>query len=135
MFGRRRAPILGTAVVIGASRAAARREVAYQNLAANAAETQRRADQIEQDRRTQLAIDEAIAAERRKNEEAAQSGGKGQAQGYAPPNQPPQYSVDQNKAAGAFYCGACGELSSRNDKFCSNCGRRHPTNDAVKVDL
>lgn len=134
MFGRRRNPLLGAAIVVGASRSAARREVASQSQAASAAEAQRRADQAEQDRRTQLAIDEALAVERKKNEELVQPRGQNQAQGHAP-SQPPQYSVDQDKGAGAFFCGACGALSNRNEKFCTNCGRKHPMNDTAKVDI
>jgi rubrerythrin len=133
MFGRRR-PLLGTAVVVAASRSAARHEVASQNQAASMAEMQRRADQAEQDRRTQLAIDDALMAERKKNEEAARLSDQNQAQGHYQ-SQPPEYSIDRNKAAGSFFCSDCGTLSNRTEKFCSGCGRRHPVGDMAKVDM
>lgn len=70
MFGRRRRPLLGTAVVIGASRSAARHDMAYQGQVAAGqqqaaqlqAELQMREEQ-DRERRTQAAINEAIAKE------------------------------------------------------------------------
>jgi hypothetical protein len=67
MFGRRRRPILGTAVVVGASRAAARHEVRKQELIETqreddikrGIETQRREEE-EEELRTQRAVDEAM---------------------------------------------------------------------------
>ncbi|KAL4728700.1 hypothetical protein ACLX1H_003099 [Fusarium chlamydosporum] len=67
MFGRRRRPILGAAVVVGASRAAAKREVRKQDLIATerdleiqrGIELQRRQED-EQERRTQRAVEEAM---------------------------------------------------------------------------
>ncbi|KAK3688890.1 hypothetical protein B0T22DRAFT_512779 [Podospora appendiculata] len=67
MFGRRRRPVLGTAVVIGASRAAARHEVQkqstsqsqYEDDVAREAE-RRRQEEAEQEERTQRAVEQAL---------------------------------------------------------------------------
>ncbi|KAI8649182.1 hypothetical protein NCS57_01454400 [Fusarium keratoplasticum] len=67
MFGRRRRPILGAAVVVGASRAAARHEVERQAVMDTQRELEiqrevelRRRNEEEQERRMQRAVDEAI---------------------------------------------------------------------------
>jgi len=67
MFGRRRRPVLGAALVVGASRSAAKYEVQKQAQldAARDAEIQReierrKYEEEEQQRRTQLAVDEAV---------------------------------------------------------------------------
>ncbi|KAJ4202408.1 hypothetical protein FSOLCH5_008627 [Fusarium solani] len=67
MFGRRRRPILGAAVVVGASRAAARHEVERQAVVDTQRELEiqrevelRRRNEEEQERRMQRAVDEAI---------------------------------------------------------------------------
>ncbi|UPL02836.1 hypothetical protein LCI18_013770 [Fusarium solani-melongenae] len=67
MFGRRRRPILGAAVVVGASRAAARHEVERQAVMNTQRELEiqrevelRRRNEEEQERRMQRAVDEAI---------------------------------------------------------------------------
>jgi len=67
MFGRRRRPILGAAVVVGASRAAAKHEVRKQELAATEREREiqreielRRYEDERQEQRTQRAVDEAM---------------------------------------------------------------------------
>ncbi|KAF4332398.1 hypothetical protein FBEOM_13811 [Fusarium beomiforme] len=67
MLGRRRRPILGAAVVVGASRAAARHEVRKQELIATEREGEiqrevelRRREEEEEERRTQRAVDEAM---------------------------------------------------------------------------
>src|SRR6187402_1962192 len=112
MFGRRRAPILGAAVVIGASRNAARREVAMQSQAASNAELQRRLAQEEQDRRTQQAIDEALAKERAEKAATVQQKEHDPAQGSTGVHQtPPPYIVNQNLGPGTFFCSACGALA------------------------
>ncbi|KAM5373437.1 hypothetical protein ACJZ2D_006931 [Fusarium nematophilum] len=80
MFGRRRRPILGAAVVVGASRAAARHEVEKQT-AVNAQrefEVQqqvelRRREEEEQERRTQRAVDEAMRKAAAENQASQQS--------------------------------------------------------------
>ncbi|KAK3323143.1 hypothetical protein B0T19DRAFT_476299 [Cercophora scortea] len=67
MFGRRRRPVLGTAVVIGASRAAARHEVQkqstsqlqYEDDVAREAERKRQ-EEAEQEERTQRAVEQAL---------------------------------------------------------------------------
>jgi len=62
MYGRRRRPLLGAAVIVGASRSVARHEVAQQTQAQaqrdqeiRYAEDQKRREQEETSRRTQLA--------------------------------------------------------------------------------
>ncbi|KAF9767975.1 hypothetical protein IL306_014782 [Fusarium sp. DS 682] len=67
MFGRRRRPILGAAVVVGASRAAARNEVRKQEFMATEREAEiqrgielRRREEEEEERRTQRVVDEAM---------------------------------------------------------------------------
>lgn len=67
MFGRRRRPILGAAVVVGASRAAARHEVQRQAVMDTQRELEiqrevelRRRNEEEQERRMQRAVDEAV---------------------------------------------------------------------------
>ncbi|KFY28070.1 hypothetical protein V491_00642 [Pseudogymnoascus sp. VKM F-3775] len=68
-----RRPVLGAALVYGASRSAARHEVEEQNqrsveaqLSADRAAEKQRFEEEQRERRTQLAIDEAIAKERSK---------------------------------------------------------------------
>lgn len=75
MFPRRRRPLLGAAVVYGASRSAAKYEVAKQaerDTRAEAemrmAEDQRRREEAERQRQQQIAIDQAVAREREQNE-------------------------------------------------------------------
>ena len=72
----RRHPFLGTAVVVGASRSAARHKVereeersAQMQQQADREAAQGRYEEEERDRRTQLAIDEALAKERSKKEQ------------------------------------------------------------------
>ncbi|WAO91331.1 Hypothetical protein NCS54_00879800 [Fusarium falciforme] len=67
MFGRRRRPILGAAVVVGASRSAARHEVERQAAMNTQRELEiqrevelQRRNEEEQERRMQRAVDEAI---------------------------------------------------------------------------
>ncbi|KAH6980211.1 hypothetical protein EDB82DRAFT_510374 [Fusarium venenatum] len=67
MFGRRRRPILGAAVVVGASRAAAKREVRKQGILATERDQEierevelRKYQDEQQEIRAQRAVDEAI---------------------------------------------------------------------------
>jgi rubrerythrin len=107
-----RRPVLGAAVVIGASRSAARHEVANQNerdLEAEQAmemraEQQQRED-VERDRRTQLAVKEAIIEERLRSD-----------QGHL-------QTVDSG-GGGRLYCSACGSGLHDSDRFCPGCGRQ-----------
>lgn len=80
MFGRRRRPILGTAVVVGASRAAARHEVQKQELMEAQREEDiqrqielRRREDEEQEQRTQRAVDEAMKRAALETQAAQQS--------------------------------------------------------------
>lgn len=80
MFQRRRRPILGAAIVYGASRSAARREVQLQSRAdaqredeiQRAVERRRREDE-EQELRTQRAVEEAMKKSTQENQVAQQS--------------------------------------------------------------
>ncbi|CAG7561946.1 unnamed protein product [Fusarium equiseti] len=80
MFGRRRRPILGAAVVVGASRAAAKHEVRKQELAAAERDREiqreielRRYEDERQEQRTQRAVDEAMKKAALQEQAAQQS--------------------------------------------------------------
>ncbi|KAF6527618.1 hypothetical protein HZS61_007956 [Fusarium oxysporum f. sp. conglutinans] len=80
MFGRRRRPILGAAVVYGASRAAAKHEVRKQELMASERDREierevdlRRREEEEQELRTQRAVDEAMKKAALQEQAAQQS--------------------------------------------------------------
>lgn len=92
MFGRRRRPILGAAVVVGASRAAARHEVRKQGTLEAQREMEiqrevelRRRQEEEQELRTQRAVEEAMKKAALENQAAQQN----TAAPMSPP--PPQY--------------------------------------------
>ncbi|OCK82352.1 hypothetical protein K432DRAFT_349245 [Lepidopterella palustris CBS 459.81] len=139
MFGPRR-PVLGAAVLVGASRSAARREVekqAQQNAemqrAAERAADQKRRDEEEMERRTQLAIDEAIAKERNKAEHIDRASYSTTGVSTEPGtthqiNQTTPYA-GQSRAANTRYCPNCGKICERGDKFCSMCGYKQPTDE------
>lgn len=127
MFGRRRRPLLATAVVIGASRSAARREVASQTQQQQynqmAGELQMR-DEEDRERRTQAAIDDAIAKERLRNEQVqAEANRLAAARGA---DTPPVYSSAPVNAKAVRYCRQCGGGCELFDKFCTQCGCRIP---------
>jgi len=138
-------PLLGAAVVIGASRSAAKHEVAKQAQltaeaqasAQRAAEAQRREEE-KNDKRTQQAIDEAIAKERGRIEQAeielrnatANTGGA-RSSGLA--GDPPIYSTNdrgvetgQKMELDTHYCPQCRNVCRFGDKFCNRCGCKQP---------
>ena len=123
MYGRRRShPLLGAAVVVGASRSVARREVAQQTQAQvqrdqeiRYAEDRKRREQEETSRRTQLAIDESLAKER---ERVAMSS----RQPVEPPSHDAEPRSGSTKAENVRYCGACGSMCKFEDRFCPGCG-------------
>ncbi|KAL6910716.1 hypothetical protein GGI43DRAFT_390902 [Trichoderma evansii] len=91
MFPRRRRPILGAAVLVGASSVAAKREVQRQNMMSTQREMEiqyqvdaRRREEEEQERRTQRAIEEAL----KKSAEEQQAAQQAQAAAVVSP--PPQ---------------------------------------------
>jgi hypothetical protein len=152
MFGRRR-PVLGAAVVYGASKSAARHEAEKQGqrnaemqMAAERGADKKRREEEERDRRTQLAIDEALAKERSKNEQklavdaavarersrslAAATGG-GIADHTATEHAPPSYTqgVDGKSGEKLRYCPNCGHKCNREAKFCAECGQKQATDD------
>ncbi|KAL7952315.1 hypothetical protein V8C34DRAFT_319151 [Trichoderma compactum] len=154
MFGRRRRPVLGAAVLVGASRAAARREVQSQS----SIESQ----QAEMEQRTQRAVDEAMKKAAAENAVSQQSA----AVMVSPPPQqiyntqspmpiqsPPaqSYTLALNIMPGIHseqigrdrpkseqgigsaapaaelnvrYCTQCGFGCQIGDKFCSRCGAK-----------
>ena len=137
-------PLLGAALLVGASRSAAKHEVAKQAQLASeaelsaqrAAEAQRREEE-KNDRRTQQAIDEAIEKERRKElaqtesrNAATNMGGSGS--GSIPGGQIIYSSnvrapeAGQTMGADTFYCPQCRNVCRLGDKFCSRCGRQQP---------
>jgi len=125
MFGRRRRPVLATAVVVGASRSAAKREVAsqaqQQQYTQMSSELQRR-DEEDRERRTQAAIDEAIAKERLRNQQAQAETNRVVATGA---DTPPTYSnAAPVNVKAVRYCRQCGGSCEASDKFCTQCGCR-----------
>jgi len=143
-----RRPLLGAAVVYGVSRSAARRGVEEQEqrnaearISAEKAAEQWRREEEERERRTQFAIDEAIAKERSKNAAVeaepryaiAKPKGTGIIDAYddAPPyssyNRGP--AADENKGATTHYCPECRNVCKLGDKFCSRCGCRQPVDE------
>lgn len=140
MFGRRR-PILGAAVLVGASRSAARHEVERQaerdaqvQMAADRSAEKRLLEEKERERRTQMAIEEAMAKERVRTDTAENLAYRSDPMptGYVNTNQmgsAPPYtaygpSTGEQQCAQAKFCSNCGYECAREDKFCSRCGRK-----------
>jgi len=95
MFGRRRRPVLGAAVLVGASSVAAKRAVQRQDMMSTQREMEiqyqvdaRRREEEEQDRRTQRAVEEALKKSAAENQAAQQQ----QAAVASPPPQQQQYN-------------------------------------------
>ncbi|THY30584.1 hypothetical protein D6D01_03189 [Aureobasidium pullulans] len=116
MHGHRRRPLLGAALVVGASRSAARNEVEKQ--AAREAEARLAADtrrREEEDRamRTQRAIDESVARQ------YAAAGKQPEPPLYYPGPQgvPAAHGLNDVR-----YCRQCSNLCKLQDRFCSSCG-------------
>lgn len=93
MFPRRRRPILGAAVLVGASSVAAKREVQRQGMMSAQREMEiqyqvdaRRREEEEQERRTQRAVEEALKKSAAENQAAQQQ----QAAVVSPPPQQQQ---------------------------------------------
>ena len=123
MFGRRR-PIVGAAVVVAASRSAAKREVerqAQQNALAQQAiamEAERkRREEAERDARTKAAIDEALERERARLPQETQR--------PATPN-----ACHEKTSETVGFCATCGQPRKRQDRFCNRCGSQLPELDA-----
>lgn len=116
-------PLLGTALIVGASRSSARHEVARQeqyhqnNQMANEL---RRRDEEDRERRTQAAIDEAIAKERQRVEQVHQAGESGIQTGGVV--SPPVYSSVKGDVNAEKYCRRCGGGCRASDRFCTSCG-------------
>lgn len=106
-------PLLGTALIMGASRSSARHKVARQeqyHQNDQMANELRRRDEEDRERRTQAAIDEAIAKERQRVEQV-QAGESGIQNGSV------KGDVNAEK-----YCRRCGGGCRANDRFCTSCG-------------
>jgi hypothetical protein len=112
-------PILGAAVVVGASRSVARHEVAKQNQMST--EAQRQADAVYQkqmqeeaarDQKTHLAIEAALVEERSRSKS---------------PVPPIHHTQESGQPRGAVtgYCSTCGAQRTVTDRFCSRCGTMH----------
>lgn len=149
MYGRRRrTPLLGAAVVLGTSRSVARREVDkreqlnadLQMRADQRAEEKRREDE-ERDKRTQLAIEQAIAKERLS---AAQTVGtvsaspsiSGRNDTVNEAAQAPLYNryeqgVGDKQGGNINYCRNCGQACERADKFCRKCGSKQSIDEGI----
>ncbi len=124
MFRRGRGrPLLATAVVVGASRSAARHEVAKQGQIN--AEAQRAADfqaqealrqEARNDERMQAAIAAALEKDRREN-----------ARTPIPKESGPVHQSQSYETTGDIkrYCSACGDLRMPGAKFWSHCGFLH----------
>jgi rubrerythrin len=114
--------VLATAVVIGASRSAARREVSNQTQQQQydqmSSEQQKRDDE-EREKRTQAAIDEAIAKERLRNEQIQAGASRVDAKDA---DTPPKYSGAPVDVKAVRYCRKCGRGCESSDKFCTQCG-------------
>jgi hypothetical protein len=113
MFGRRH-PILGAAVLVGASKSAARHEIEKQEQRDEeiqlVAERKRR-EEAETDKRTKLAVEEAIAKEKAINNKTEQ----------APAYTNYVHGIDQKKGS-IRYCTECGHMCKLGDRFCAGCG-------------
>jgi hypothetical protein len=129
----RRHPILGTAAVVGASRASAKHEVEKQTEAQARREWEVQRE-VEQRNRQKAEEDARI-------QRATEQGMKAQAASYAPsaPNvvPPPSYPAQNLSGPGlqpasmpvrdmqnARYCPACGNACEMLDRFCRTCGTR-----------
>lgn len=137
MYGRRRRPILGAALVVGASRNAAKREVAAHEQQTLEAQRQRqydedrllektRREQEDLDRRTAMAVDSAMAKERTKNDEKLRD------QSYPSPARIPVSArgMPLTTESRTRYCQACGAVGKALDKFCVECGSKQTIRDS-----
>jgi septal ring-binding cell division protein DamX len=114
MYGRRRRPVLGTALLVGATASAARSSSERQQLAmeqARLAETTRR---MEMDRQMQMqamqteeAVRRGIASADNQRRMSDQPAGNSQTGGGSQP---------------LVQCGRCRHLNQFTNSFCSNCG-------------
>lgn len=159
--GRPGRPLLAGALIVGASRSAARHEVGVQSQyaaesqraaersrldeeqrVALAVERSRREDQ-ERERRTALAIDEAIVRERSRGRSPMPAGVQDRGDGHqAPPGgaffdpysqgAPPAYmdngmaveGTDYMRVMGGRQCSSCGCARTWQDRYCAACGRK-----------
>ncbi|MCJ1339115.1 hypothetical protein MMC09_004404 [Bachmanniomyces sp. S44760] len=144
--GRRGHPLLAGAVVVGASRSAARHEVSAQSQrdaeAQRSAERNQREDnqrralaneqsrfeEQERERRTKLAIDEAIAIERSRSRGPLPMGMDGQQGGYQMPPNGVSYQVDHRLPPPAYpygngSSGAMEPMREMKERICTACGR------------
>lgn len=128
MFGRRRNPLLATAVVVGASRSAARREVGKQsnNQAQYEQDVQREAErrereEKEQEVQTQRAVDEALRRAGVGGYVVDQQSGSASSPG---PSSSPPTPMSLGAEGVSQYCPACGSVCKMDDMFCRRCGRK-----------
>jgi len=102
----------------------------------------RRREEEERDRRTQLAIDEAIQKGRSRTEQIeserrkANIGEMTRGDHTVSVVHPPSYDLKADEKGGAtiHYCSEYGNVCKTEDKFCNICGRKQPT-DGVEQKL
>jgi len=124
------APLLGAAVVVGASRSSARHayaEAEQRNAQAqhNASQAAAQKAQVEaaQNERTQAAVRAALEEERAKDAVLTSTS----------QSRALQYENGHAVEAVTGYCSGCGNIRRGQDKFCGCCGRMHPvSNDAIR---
>jgi len=103
-------------------------------LAADREDDKRRREEKERDRRTQLAIDEAIQKEPSRTEQIGSDQRQGETVRADHPVimvAPPSYEITAGGKVGATvrYCSECGNSCKVRDRFCSNCGCKQATDD------
>ncbi|KAH6706620.1 hypothetical protein DL95DRAFT_334818 [Leptodontidium sp. 2 PMI_412] len=142
MFNRGRGrPLLAAAVVMGASKSAAKSEVAKQEQlnfqrqqAADREALEKQREKEETERHTQQVIHEEIERERSRTAQieadrqyATISNAGGPGETYHPPSHP-NYGprAPERKKAEGHYCSECGNFCMFGDKFCSKCGFKQP---------
>lgn len=137
-------------MLVGASRSAARHEVERQaerdaqaRIAADRSAEKRLLEEKERERRTQMAIEEALAKERARTEPAENSVHRsdvmpaGQVNtnqmGSAPPYTAYGPSTGEQQGARAKFCPNCGYECAREDKFCGRCGQKRLSKDQERI--
>ncbi len=121
----RRRPLLATAVVVGASRSAARNETQKQQAQQEA--------QLNTQARLQWEAEQSTARDQKIADDAAKaalaSQGQGQGQGYPQQQQAPQYAEGQRNPSQPShgngkpkFCSGCGHRLADGARFCEECG-------------
>jgi hypothetical protein len=112
MYGRRRRPLLGAAVVLGASNMAANRAVEKNNQKQFTAQ---QTEDLKQSEAERAAAEAKYNADRATWEKERQEGGR---QGNASGGMP------ESKGGNTRYCGGCGNPYVVGANFCVGCGTK-----------